>query len=238
MKIPNLRKKIIINFSTSFVLLSFFTAIIAYYVSEKNAVGGKINKIKNETSKIKNQTSEIENKAIETKKYKELWKRMSVNKKNVSGIKMDDVNSKLLTFAAKYAISGQNIKISIPETLKDGIFKTTTASVLFTTVNLTFSAPNDIKALLFMDDFFSSLQGYQIITSAELKKNKEYSLQDLINLSSGKGTTAVSAKVDFFWYAFKGIETKPAEGKSSLLLKNITGKVATTEEKDATQTNP
>lgn len=218
MKIPELRKKIIINFSATGVLLAIFGGIVFFYIHEKGAVEGRVNKIKTETSTIRMQTVELESKTNEAKKYKELWKKITPNKKNTGGIKMDDVNAKLTAIAEKYTILNPSIKVTLPETLKDGIFQRRTVTVLFTTVNLTFGAVNDVKALLFINEFIESLQGYPIITSLDIRKNKDYSIQELIDLSSGKSTGAISGKVDFFWYVYKDLENKEKKDDKTTIL--------------------
>ncbi len=213
MRIIDLRKKIIVNFSASGALLLIVGVIFGFYLKEKSGVESKIEKIKSETSALKNQASEFESKTTEVKKYRELWENLTPNKKITSGIKMDDVNTKLATIADKYTISDPAIKVTMPEVLKDGIFKRDTVSVLFTTVNLTFSAVNDVKALLFISEFLESLQGYPVVTNLEIRKAKNYTSQDFVSISSGKFSGAISGKVDFSWYAYKDDEKKSDEVK-------------------------
>ena len=186
---------------------------MSYYLSEKGTVQGKVDKIKSETSSFKTQAVELESKTTEAKKYQTLWKKLTDNKKNTGGIKMDDVNAKLVSAAEKYNITGTNIRVTLPEVLKDGLFNRATVQVLFTTVNLTFSSVNDIKALLFVNEFIESLPGYPIITAFEIRKNKDYTTQDFIDISSGKSSGAINGKLDFFWYAYKELEKKTGETK-------------------------
>lgn len=211
MRIPDLRKKIIINCCALAVLLACLGGIVYFYFDEQGSVGGKILKIKGETAKINNQTTELKSRVIELKKYRETWMTLTEAQKNTAGIKMDDVNAKLEKIADKYSIKSPTIKVTLPEALKDSVFKTTTVNVLFTTVNLSFTAVSDVKALLFIDEFIDSLQGYQVITAFDIRKNKDYSPQDLVDISTGKSVGAISGKVDFFWYAYKdkGFDSKP-----------------------------
>jgi hypothetical protein len=219
MKILNLRKKIIINFSASGILLLISCAVVGYAFHEKNGVNSAVSKIKSETAEFKNQAVEVESKATETKKYKELWKKVTANKKNTNGIKMDDINAMMATVAEKHSIINPEIRVVLPELIKEGALKRSTVNVLFTTVGLTFNAANDVRALSFISEFIGSLPGYPIITSLEIRKNKSYNAQDLVSISSGKGSGSVSGKVDFNWYVYK---QKEAEKKDEVKSKEAT----------------
>lgn len=219
MKILNLRKKIIVNFSASVVLLLISCAVVGYAFYEKSTVNSVVSKIKSETSEFKNQAIEVESKATETKKYKELWKKVTANKKNTNGIKMDDINALMVTTAEKYAIINPDIRVVLPEIIKEGPLKRATVNVLFTTVGLTFNATNDVRALSFLSEFIGSLPGYPIITGLEIRKNKNYNAQDLVSISSGKGSGSVSGKVDFVWYVYK---QKEVEKKGEVKSKEVT----------------
>ncbi len=207
MRIPNLRKKIIINFSVSFLLFVFLGVIVNFYFNQKNDIEEKIRKINNEIDRKKEELLALESKTAEVNKYTEIWQKISSNKTNTNGIKIDDFNSKLNSLADKHSINNLNLRISLPEALKDGIFKRDTLDIMLTTVNITFTALNDLKAISFINDFISSVQGYPIVTSFEIKKSKDYTDQDLQNIASGKGSGNVSGKIDFFWYVYKDSTT-------------------------------
>ncbi len=203
MKIPALRRKIIIACVILISLIATLVSVIVYNISQEDNLQNRIQKIRRDTNEVRGKITELQSKTIEIKKYRESWSGISANKKNVNGIKMDDVNAKLASVAEKYGIIQPSIKVTLPETLKDGIFNRATVNVLFTTVNLTFEATDDISAISFIEEFISYLPGYKVVNSADIRKIKSYTDQDLIALSIGKGTGAVSGKVDFFWYAYK-----------------------------------
>ncbi len=217
MKIQDLRKKIIINFSASGVLLLICGSIAGYNIYEKSSVESKVQKIKSEAFRIIDEATELERKTVEARKYKELWGKLTANKKNTNGIKMDEINAKLTSIAETYSITNPTIKVTLPEVIKDGILKRSTVNTLFATVNLDFQAVSDVRALAFANDFMESLPGYRIITNFEIKKDKDYSVEDLISISSGKGSGVVKGKIDFFWYVYKELDVvvkKPEEVKS------------------------
>jgi hypothetical protein len=203
MKISSLRKKIIINFSVTGVLVVTFGLSIFFNSYQKNSSKEKTEEIIKETMELEKKTTDLQKKTIEIKRYISLWLNLSDNKKSTNGIKMDDINATLVSVADKYSIKNPEIKVALPETLKDGLFNRSTISVSFTTANLNFRAVSDTKALLFIEELFKSIPGYQVITNLDLKKDKDYTTEDLIALSSGKSSGNVSAKVDFFWYSFK-----------------------------------
>jgi hypothetical protein len=208
MKILDLRKKNITSFSISGALFFILALGIFYNFYKKSSLEAKISKINSEASQIKNETAELESKAIELKKYRLLWNNLTDGKKSTNGIKMDEINAKLTSIAEKYTIISPLIKVTLPETLNGGLFDRSKINVLSTTVNLNFRAIDDVKALSFIVEFIESLPGYPVITNLQIKKDKSYTNDDLIALSSGKGGGAVSGKVDFFWYAFKNKETE------------------------------
>jgi hypothetical protein len=203
MKVVSLRKKIIFNFSISFLLLLVSGGMVYLYINEEATTGEKINRITIETSEIRNKTSDLESQAAEIDKHKITWQQLSTNKKNVGGIKVDEFNSTLDSVAKKYLITTSNVKINLPEPLKDGIFARQTVDILFTTVSINFTSINDTMAIAFVMDFMNSLQGYQVITNFDLKKTKNYSAQDLLDVSFGKSPGFVTGKIEFFWYVSK-----------------------------------
>ncbi len=219
MKISVIRKKIIINFSTSAILVLTLGISIAYFGNERDNLAGDLEKTKSDTSQIINQSSELQSKVIEIRRYKELWGKITESKKNTDGIKIDDINLKLKTIAEKYTITNQNIRVTLPELLTAPPFNSSTVNILFTTANLAFDSVNDIKALLFINEFIGSLAGYPVITNLEIKKTKTYTNEDLVNISSGKGGASIAVKVDFSWYVYKnkeGAVTAPSKAKPDI----------------------
>jgi hypothetical protein len=203
MRLIGLRRKIIINFILLALISILLGVGIFYNFYTRTRVDEKVQKIKMDTLRIKGQGAELESKTIEIRKYTDLYNRLSENKKSVGGIKMDDINERLKVIADKYSIMDATIKVTLPETLKGGIFERNTISVLLATTNINFIAVSDVKALGFISEFMESIPGYAVITNVEIKKGKPYTTQELIDLSTGKGKGAVTGKVDFFWYVSK-----------------------------------
>ena len=231
MKILILRKKNIINFSISGALVLTCAAGVFYTFRQKNTLKDKIEVIGSEASKMRTEAADLESKTTELEKYKKLWSNLTDNRKITAGIKMDDINSKLAILTEKYSITNQIIKVTLPETMKGGLFERSTITVASTTGSLNFQAVNDVKALSFIEEFINSFPGYVIVTGAQIRKgDKNYTTEDLVAISTGKGVGLINAKVDFVWYAFRGkdaeikkpvdINAKPGEIKPNSVAPN------------------
>jgi Tfp pilus assembly protein PilE len=206
MKKTDLKKKIVRNFLVSSLLLIVLLCSIFLSSYENSILNEKVTAIDSEISKIKEEFDELQSKSADIKKYVSLWDTISESKKITNGIRLDDINSLLSKTAERYSVTDYQIKVSsIPQGVQGGIFNCKTVSVVFTKVSLTFSAVNDVKALLFVDDLFSRIPGYGIITNLDISKTKDYSTDDLIKVSSGKGGN-IAGKVDFIWYAYRAKE--------------------------------
>ena len=181
-----------------------FTSSIFFIFYQIRITDEQNQKIKGETDIIKSKTQSLIGKASQAKKYKDLYSQISKEKRtNFSGIKMDEINLKLKNIGDKYYITSREIKIAIPENLKDEPFKLKTFNVLLTTVTLNFRSYTDDRVFLFVREFMGSLNGFTILNNFEIRKEKDYTADNLINISSGNGIPNVMAKVEFYWYAFK-----------------------------------
>lgn len=225
MKIPTLKKQITRNFSVVGVFVVVFVGIFYFYSNRKNVVQKKIDSINAETSQISAELSDLQSKTAEIKKYKDMWLKISRNQKDVSGIRIDEINNLLDKTAGKYSITDHSIKLSLPEVIKGGVFDRKTINVMITNASITFTAANDVKAVMFIDDFISSLKGYPVVTSFMISKNKDYANEDLIKLSNGTSNGVVGGKVEFFWYIYRDPERKDDEKKPTNPIdnKNIGG---------------
>lgn len=203
MKISFIRKNIIISFSVSAALLLLLGLTVKYTLKQQAAITAQIDKIKTEAIATREQAAQIQNKSIEVEKYKELWKNLSDEKKDTSGIKIDFLNNKLATISAKYNIITPKVKATLPENLKGGVFDCRTVNVALSQVDLEFDAASDIRALSFISDLVKSMTGRIVINNIEIKKVKKYESQELVDLSAGRSGGLVRVKFGFFWYSYK-----------------------------------
>ncbi|MBU6140050.1 MAG: hypothetical protein KGP29_00635 [Proteobacteria bacterium] len=209
MKIPALKKRINRNLALSGIFTIIFGFSFYQFANQKNIVKTKVDAIGEETSKINLELSDLQSKTVEIKKYKELWPTIPESKKNTSGVKVDDVTARINSIAKKYGITNPTLRISVPELIKGGVFDLKTANVMIMTASINFSAPNDVKAVMFVSDFIESLKGYPIVTNFSIIKNKEYTGEELIELSTGKSSGLITSKIDFYWYIYRDLEKKP-----------------------------
>lgn len=221
MKISALKRTIVINSIILVVSIVIFICCIFFSIYQIKSSSEQANKINSETDLIKSKTQSIIGKSSQAKKYKDLYTQISKEKRtNFSGIKMDEINIKLKTIGDKYNITSREIKIAVPENLKDEPFKIKSFSVLLTTVTLNFRAYTDDRVFLFVREFLKSLNGFTILTIFDIRKDKEYSEDNLVNISAGSGNGNIIAKVEFYWYAFKEEDkTKNNASRKSSIIK-------------------
>jgi len=203
MKIESLRIKLKLNITFSVILTISIVIIHSYKFFKEKNYNQDIEKVRSEIVTLKQRNTEVESKANDAKKYKEIWKKMSSVKKNMASIKMDEVNSNLKKLSEKYSIIEPTIKVTLPENINEGLFKRETLTASFANVSLSYNSYDDIRSLQFIDEFMKTMNGYKIITSLEIKKNKDYSLNDFVTISTGKSEVGVSTKIELYWYIFK-----------------------------------
>lgn len=202
MKIQRLHRNIVINLIASGALVVIAIGVFLYITNKQDSSQIEVNKIHNETSEIRSQSQELESQTKDARKYKDIWKVLSENKKSTQGIKMDEVNSSLASLAEKYSIYNPSIQVLLPETLETGVFQRKTLSVSYSSGTLSFEALSDVKALSFINEFFSKLPGYTVISTIEMGKLRKYAPDDYVNISLGKNPGILKVKVNFSWYVY------------------------------------
>lgn len=210
MKGTHLKKQIIRHFAISLALALIASIFIYYRLHQEQKSNDVIHVIELETLDIQNKTADLESKIGEVKKYKEIFKTISENRKNTNGIRIDDINSRLEEIGNRHNISDSTIKVSFPEPLLEGIFNMSTIEMVFSSVDLSFKAINDTEALLFISNLTNSLPGYVVINKLSISKSRDYSDADLVSISSGQKIRLITAQVNFYWYVYKPkTEKKP-----------------------------
>lgn len=214
MKSTHLKKQIIRHFSISLALALFASIVIYYRLHQEQKSNDAVHAIELETLDIANKTADLESKIGEVKKYKEIFKTISENKKNINGIKIDDINSRLADIGDRHNISDSTIKVSFPEPLTEGIFNMATIEMVYSSVDLSFKAINDIEALLFISQLTNSLPGYVVINKLSVGKARDYNDADLIAISAGQKIRLVTSQVNFYWYVYKPKTEKNPDTKN------------------------
>ncbi len=203
MKIDKLKKQIKYSVLSIIIFVSIISSLLVMYVYLNNSFLDQYDKIIMDIADVKNKTQEIEQKTQENKKYMELWSKINQSKKSLDGIKAEDVNKIIANLAEKYSITNTVFKISVPENYPPNIFKNETISLLYTIAELTFSSYHDVKCIQFANELIKYLHGYAVITKFEFSKDRDYSVQDYFDISTGKLFGSIKAKMVFSWYVYK-----------------------------------
>ncbi len=221
MKIDKLKKKTFTNLAGSAFLIIVLFLTIFYNVNLVKESKNKIDKANQEANSFIAETALIESKFSEVRKYQKLWTEISNNKKSMNGIKIDDINNNLKKLSENYNIYDPSIQVSLPENLNDNIFNRPSISVLFSKINLNFSAIDDVSAINFINDFVNSFYGYGVVVNFTIKKSKKYSAQDLVNITKGTPSASISGQAEIYLYSYKDKETnKKDNGDSKDNVKN------------------
>jgi hypothetical protein len=203
MKIDNLRRKIIFNFIISAIAVAACAVASYLYLGNKAVTADMVNKINKESKAIERQITEIKNHSSAIDKHKLAWGKLSKDQKSVEGIEVKKFNKTLTNLSKKYLITTKKVNINLPAQLDNKPFDRKTVDMFFTSVSIDFMAINDTLAMAFVNDLTKSLHGYIVITSFSIKKSKDYSEQDLIDLTLEKNPGILEGKLDFAWYAPK-----------------------------------
>jgi cell division protein FtsL len=203
-KVSHLKHQSILGFSTTAILIIILIVFNAYQKSNEKTSRIRVNKLEAQIADLKNKSADIEKKIKNAKGYKRLWDKASDNKKNFSGIDISDINRTFSILSEKYNIISPSINISVPESLKDGIYDRQALEVNLIKCTMSFSSIRDDVAMAFINNFINTLSGYVIITGLDIKKTKEsYSNEDLINISTGDVSGSIKSTVNFSWYFLK-----------------------------------
>lgn len=222
MKAIDLRKKTIKNFTIALVVVLLLAVGVLLNNKEKDALDKKLKSVKTEVSSLEQKSRELEGQQKEITKYIEIWKSLRENKKDLDGINMDEINNMINVISKKHFIVGTDIKLSLPEPIKTGIFNTKKIDVLHTKTILRFSALDDASAMSFLKEFFHNIPGYYAISNIKIDRKSSLSNQDLVSISKGKFPNVIDVEVQFFWYVFKSRDLTINSGddkKSQRLIK-------------------
>jgi len=203
MKIEKIKKKIKYSLSFALVLCLLIGALVFMYFHLNSSFLVQYEKILSDIADIKVKTQELEKKSLENKKYMELWSQITEKRKSFSGIKVEEINKLVNTLSEKYSINSPITKVNIPENFSSNIYQNETLSILYTIVEISFNAYNDVKAIQFANELVDNLHGYPIITKFEFNKESDYSIKDYFDISSGKSIGKIKAKLIFSWYVYK-----------------------------------
>ena len=206
MQIAIIRKKIIKNIATTIAFATFLAGSIFLKIYRENLLQERIKTIENEAIKTSQQATEMEQKATEAKKYRDVWKTLSNEKKMIAGIKSEKVTEIIDIVAEKYSSQIDSLKLSIPQNMQGESFDYKTVTIVASKVTLVFKVFTDIDAINFLIDLKKSIPNYIVFKAVEIKKEKKYEQEDYLNIAIKKSGGLIICKTDFIIYAYKDKE--------------------------------
>ena len=228
MQIAIIRKKIIKNIAVTIVFITFLAGSVFLKIYRENLLQERIKTIENEAIKTSQQATEMEQKATEAKKYRDVWKTLSNEKKMITGIKSEKVTETIDIIAEKYHSQIESVKLSIPQNMQGESFDYKTVIVVASKVTLLFKVFTDIDALNFLIDLKKSIPNYIVFKTVEIKKEKKYEQEDYLNIAIKKPGGLIICKTEFIIYAYKDKEKEAPIDKNKININNLTKNIANT----------
>ena len=218
MKIAILHRKIKICSLITVSLIMVAGLVIFYHHYKAQILLKLIGRINQESQRISNQAAELEVRVAEAKKYKDLWKSIPRERKMLSGIKVEIINEIIAKTAANFKVDTGNMSLSLPENIDIDLFEAKTITTVASNVVMDINAINDIELINFLLALKEAIPGHIIFKSLEIKKDKEYSNEELSKISEKKFKFSTIGKVEFIWYGYKEkISDEKEEGQKDAI---------------------
>ena len=208
MKTEKIKRNIKYNILISVFIIAILIVATFFYKDVEDSISQEFDKLNLEVQSINSKSSEFEAKSIENKRYAELWLKIEEKKKIYKNLKLEELITFTKSLAEKYSIRDQKLKISSPEILPTSIYNNSDISLSYSSGELSFLSFDDIRALQFVNDFINNLHGYPIVTNFKLSKEKDYTNQDLYDISTGKSGGIINGKLEFSWYFYNENQKK------------------------------
>ncbi len=199
------KKTIIINSAISVILITAFISILVFILGLSNASSDKIRKINHEITDINNQTRKNNKKLIDINRYEENWSKLSEQSKSTKVLRSNEVKKLVAQISQKHHIKNIQFAMNVATKLPGGQFNKKSIKVFLTSGTISFGASDDVRALKFIKELFSSLPGNIIIGSLSLTKIRNYSDKDYIAISRKGGLSKIKSRVKFYWYSKREI---------------------------------
>jgi len=228
MQIAIIRKKIIKNIAVTIVFVTFLAGSIFLKIYRENLLQERIKTIESDAIKTSQQAAEMEQKATEAKKYRDVWKTLSNEKKMIAGIKSEKITETIDIIAEKYHSQIDSVKLSIPQNMQGESFDYKTVVVVASKVTLLFKVFTDIDALNFLNELKKSIPNYIVFKTVEIKKEKKYEQEDYLNIAIKKPGGLIICKAEFIIYAYKDKEKEATIDKNKININNLTKNIANT----------
>lgn len=205
-KVRNLLVKLSLYIIIFVILIIFLIGINIYRATLMDFDNKNIAELRNYISIISSQSSKINSNLALAKKYNERWQNASEEKKSTRGVEPNLINTQIFELAKKYNISKYDFTMSVPQVADIKIDSERKILELFySNCKISFNTSDDVRAISFFEDLKNNITGYVVIENYSIRKNNEYSFEDLVRISKGQGEGAIGVSIDFKWYVAKKI---------------------------------
>ena len=204
-KVAYLKHKIVLSVIITALLSICVAGLVIYRTKTQNHHNLDILDLESQINDLKKKSADIETMVRDAKRFKLLWNNTDAKKKDFTEIKISNINDAFVSLTKEYNVSKPSIKISVPEVLSGGVWKTQDLDVALINFNITFDALTDKMAIDFLRDFIKIFPGYVIVSNFEVKRGTKggYSDDALVRISNGEFSGLVACKIDFSWYYLK-----------------------------------
>ena len=77
--------------------------------------------------------------------------------------------------------------------------------IFYSDCKIQFNTSDDVRAISFFEELKNNITGYVVIEEYLIKKNGEYTFNDLLRISKGEESGILEVSISFKWYVAKRI---------------------------------
>lgn len=203
MIVKKIKNIIVFNLSLVTALIAIFVGISIFIFNLNNIALKKIVTINLQINQINVENKKNNNRLLNIIKYEKKWSQLPDKYKSTQIIRSNQVNQIISKVSQKYHIKDVSFTMDVPSKLSTSKFKKDSVEVYLTSGNMSFEASDDVKAMSFIKDFFSTLPGNIVIENISLTKPSNYSNNDYVAISKNGYLSKIRARVKFYWYSNK-----------------------------------
>ncbi len=194
---------ILLYFTIAVIFSGFIFGLNLYRQTLLNFDSKNITELKDYIKVVRKESKETRDNLNLAKKYNNRWNQASSQQKNAEGINSQLLGDVIRKLAKKYDIRKYDFKMSVPRKFGNEASKKKVSSIFISNCQVSFAAPDDVRAIEFLRDLRKSLTGYIVINQLSISKNKTYEFKDLVKISTGQISGILNVKAAFSWHVMK-----------------------------------
>lgn len=183
------------------IFIAFSIGLTTYRKTLSEFDNKNVKELKRYIAVVNKQTAETRKNLTLAKKYNERWHNATEKHKYNQGISLQLIENEIANLSEKYNISDYDFTMSVPQ--KTHSDKNKILNFFTSSCKLTFNATDDVRAISFVDELKNNLVGYVIIENFSISKEKDYTFQDLVEISSGAKSGVLKVNISFKWFVAK-----------------------------------